>query len=365
MTDHTGITTKGAVLVVDDNALNRTLLATSLEEEGYTVEMAVDGRGALEKLHGKPFDVVLLDLLMPEMDGYEVLEVMKADRDLRHLPVIIISALDEMESIIRCIEMGATDYLTKPFDPSVLRARMNASLSVKRLHDLEKAHLEEIQAERERADRLLLNILPAPIADQLKRGQKQIVESFPDVTVMFVDVVDFTRWAANRLPEEVLEVLNTVFSTFDGLAEKYGLEKIKTIGDAYMVGSGLPIPRPDHAVAMAELALEIQESFYQLPIIQKEQLSLRIGINSGPVIAGVIGTKKFTYDLWGDTVNTASRMQTHCPAGEIQVSASTFARLSQEFEFHGQGVITVRSKGEMMTFLLTGRKEPLRSGLAK
>ncbi len=348
---------KGAVLVVDDNALNRTLLATSLEEEGYCVETAVDGRLALDRLKRNPFDVVLLDLLMPEMDGYEVLELMKADSNLRHIPVIIITALDEMESIVRCIEMGATDYLTKPFDPAILRARINASLANKRLHDLEQAHLEEIQAERERADRLLLNILPAPIADQLKLGKKQIVESFPEVTVMFVDVVDFTRWAANRKPSEVLEVLNTVFSTFDGLAENQGLEKFKTIGDAYMVGSGLPIPRPDHAEAMAELALEILDSFYKLPVIQLEQLSLRIGINSGPVIAGVIGTKKFAYDLWGDTVNTASRMQTHCPAGKIQVSAATFTRLSEKYEFHEQGVIYVRSKGEMITFLLTGRKE--------
>jgi adenylate cyclase len=154
----------GLVLVVDDDSLNRMLLTTNLQQQGYTVTSARDGKQALELLHAQPFDVVLLDLLMPEMDGYQVLAKMKQDPVLRHLPVIVISALDEMESVIRCIEMGATDYLSKPFDPVLLRARLNASLVNKRLHDIEQAHLKAIQVERERADRLLLNILPAPIA---------------------------------------------------------------------------------------------------------------------------------------------------------------------------------------------------------
>jgi adenylate cyclase len=226
MTEHAGI-----VLVVDDDSINRTLLTTNLQQQGYQVASAEDGKQALEMLRTHPFDVVLLDLLMPEMDGYQVLEHMKQDPILRHLPVIVISALDEMESVIRCIEMGATDYLPKPFDPVLLRARLNASLVTKHLHDMEQAHLKAIQAERERADRLLLNILPAPIAEQLKQGREQIAESFADVTVLFADVVDFTPWAARREPGEVLDVLNAIFSTFDRLADHYGVEKIKTIGD--------------------------------------------------------------------------------------------------------------------------------------
>ncbi len=347
---------RGIVLVVDDNLLNRTLLATSLEEEGYTVQTAVDGLKALEMLHSASYDVVLLDLLMPKMDGYQVLEQMKQDEQLRHLPVIIISALDEMESVVRCIEMGATDYMTKPFDPTVLRARMNASLVSKRLRDLEQAHLRAIQIERERADQLLLNVLPKPIADKLKQGQETIAESFPDVTVLFADVVDFTRWAANRAPTELLDLLNTVFSSFDNLAEKYGVEKIKTIGDEYMVAGGLPIPRPDHAEAIANLALDMLAAYNSLDVIRREGLRLRIGINTGPVIAGVIGFKKFIYDMWGDTVNTASRMQTHGEDNTIQVTPSTYQRLKDAYTFTEKGEIQIKSKGFMRTYLLTGRK---------
>jgi class 3 adenylate cyclase len=349
-------TSKGLVLVVDDNHINRILLATSLEEEGYAVQTANNGREALERLHETPFDVMLLDLLMPEMDGYQLLAHTRADEHLRHIPVIIISALDEMGSVVRCIEMGATDYLTKPFDPVLLRARLNASLASKRLHDLEVAHLRAIQAERERADQLLLNILPEPIAEKLKRGQEHIVEAFPDITVAFADVEDFTPWAARHRPEELLELLNLVFSAFDQLAVKYGVEKIKTIGDEYMVACGLPAPRPDHAEAVARFTLEMRSVFLGLPIVQREGLSLRIGLNCGPVVAGVIGTRKFIYDLWGDTVNVASRMQTHCPTGEIQVSEALYRRLAGEFDFTEQGEVEIKSKGFMHTYLLKGER---------
>jgi len=347
---------RSVALVVDDNLINRTLLATNLEEQDYQVEQAVNGLHALEVLASHPVDVILLDLLMPEMDGYQLLERLKNDEDLRHIPVIVISALDEMDSVVRCIEMGATDYLTKPFDPVLLRARMKASLAEKRLRDAEQAYLQEITAERDRADKLLLNILPAPVADQLKQGNEKIVESFADVTVLFADVKDFTPWSATRKPSEILEVLSSIFNLFDNLVDKYGVEKIKTIGDAYMAASGLPIPRSDHAAAVANLALDMMTEFANLDVVQREAFKLRVGINSGPVVAGVIGTKKFIYDMWGDTVNTASRMQTHCPIGAIQVSSGAYERLKNQFLFLEQGVVQIRSKGEMNTYLLIGRK---------
>lgn len=346
---------QGKVLVVDDNALNRTVLGASLEEDGYTVDYASNGRMALEMLHEASFDVMLLDLLMPEMDGYEVLALTRADPHLRHIPVIIITALDEMDSVVRCIEMGATDYLTKPFDPVLLSARLNASLASKRLHDMEQAHLQAIQAERERADRLLLNILPQAVAEKLKLGTQPIIDRFTDVSVMFSDVVDFTPWVAQHSPDQLLEVLETVFSAFDQLADSHGAEKIKTIGDAYMVACGLPLPRPDHLEQMAEMALEMRQAFYQLPVIQREGLGLRIGINCGPVVAGVIGQKKFSYDLWGDMVNTASRLQTHCESGEIQVSEQVYLRLKEHYRFSEKGPVQVRSKGVMQTYLLLGK----------
>lgn len=345
----------GNILVVDDNQLNRTLLAAGLEEEGYIVKTASNGIVALEMLHQEPFDVMLLDLIMPEMDGYQVLEETRQHPDLRHIPVIVISALGEMESVIRCIEIGATDYLTKPFDPVLLRARMNSSMANKRLHDAEIAYTHAILKERERADQLLLNILPSPIAARLKKGEDHIVQYFDDVSVLFADVVDFTAWASARRPFELLEVLNTVFSTFDGLVEQYGAEKIKTIGDEYMVASGLPITCPDHLEKVSDLALEMLSAYTQLPVIQREKLGLRIGINCGPVIAGIIGQRKFAYDLWGDTVNTASRLQTHGQTGHIQVSAEVHRRLANQYTFESQGLIHIKSKGAMATYFLTGK----------
>lgn len=349
-------TAPGRLLVVDDDRLNRMMLVRRLQQEGYVVANVDNGAKALAYLEQEPCDVVLLDLLMPEMDGFQVLERLKATPTLRHLPVIIISALEEMDSILRCIEMGATDYLPKPFDPLLLRARVNASLASKRLRDVEQALMDQVKEEQAKAERLLLNILPEPIAERLKQGDNVIVEHFPAVTVLFADIVDFTTLAAGITPTTLIQMLNEIFSAFDRLAEKHGLEKIKTIGDAYMVASGLPLPRADHLEAMAEMALDMRREIARLNIHRAQPLEIRIGFNAGPVVAGVIGTKKFIYDLWGDTVNIASRMESHGVAGEIHVSAETQAQLANLYEFREQGVTFIKSKGQMTTYLLTGRK---------
>jgi class 3 adenylate cyclase len=345
---------QGTLLVVEDDFLNRTLLETQLREDGFEVVTAQDGAEALECLRARSFDVVLLDLLMPRIGGIEVLRWMKEQPALRYIPVIVISAQEDLDSVIACIEMGAADYLPKPFEPVLLRARVNASLASKRLRDLELAHLHAIQHERERADRLLLNILPQPIAEQLKGGERVIAENFPDVTVLFADLVDFTRYAAQRPPAEVLQTLNRIFSAFDRLTDTFGVEKVKTIGDAYMAVGGLPVPRADHAEAVAHLALAMHAETSRLRREEGVPLSLRIGIHSGPVVAGVIGEKKFTYDLWGDTVNTASRMESHGVADGIHLSDTTYARLKERFRFSAQGVVDVKGKGPMRTYLLLG-----------
>lgn len=348
----------GHILVVDDNRVNRFKLARGLEQQGHTVALAENGQQALEMARAQSFDLMLLDIVMPEMDGYQVLEHIKRDSSLRDIPVIVISALDEMESVVRCIKMGAEDYLPKPFDPVLLRARIEASLEKKRLRDQEQAYLEQLQIEREKSERLLLNILPEPIADRLKQGESVIADSFPDVTVLFADIVGFTKLSAHVAPRDLVIVLNEIFSTLDQLAEKHGLEKIKTLGDAYMVVGGLPTPRPDHAEAIAEMALDIQREiapFFKLERDDKP-LRVRVGIHTGPVVAGVIGTRKFSYDLWGDTVNTASRMESHGLGGRIQVSVTTYERLRDKYLFEERGMIQVKGKGEMMTYFLIGHK---------
>nr|WP_017717105.1 adenylate/guanylate cyclase domain-containing protein [Oscillatoria sp. PCC 10802] len=213
---------------------------------------------------------------------------------------------------------------------------------------------EALRQERENAERLLLNILPEPIADRLKHDTGSIADSFEDVTVLFADIVGFTELSATITPTELVGLLNQIFSRFDRLAEKHALEKIKTIGDAYMVVGGLPVPRKDHAEAVAEMAIDMHEEIRRLSAETGQTFHIRVGINTGPVVAGVIGLKKFIYDLWGDTVNTASRMESHGIPGGIQVTDTTYQLLRHKYEFQKRGAIKVKGKGEMVTYLLTG-----------
>jgi class 3 adenylate cyclase len=210
-------------------------------------------------------------------------------------------------------------------------------------------------AERERSERLLLNVLPAPIAARLKQGEEVIADGFPEVTVLFADLVDFTRRSQETTPERVVRVLDDLFSALDQLAERHGLEKIKTVGDAYMAVGGLPEPRPDHAQAVAEMALDVREEVARHLDPGGEPLAVRIGIDIGPVVAGVIGRRKFSYDLWGDTVNTASRMESQGVAGCIQVTDRTYRRLRDRYRFERRGPVQVKGKGELVTWFLVGR----------
>ncbi len=219
-----------------------------------------------------------------------------------------------------------------------------------------------LNAERERSERLLLNVLPKSIADRLKQDEQTIADSFAEVTVLFSDLVGFTDLAARVGPVPLVTMLNGVFSRFDALAERHGLEKIKTIGDAYMVVAGLPEPHPDHVEAVAAMALDMLEAMAEFNRERGAALEIRIGINTGPVVAGVIGRKKFIYDLWGDSVNIASRMESSGLPGRIQVTEPVYLRLRDRFEFETRGPIQVKGKGEMRTWFLLGRRDTSRVG---
>lgn len=211
---------------------------------------------------------------------------------------------------------------------------------------------KDLQVAHENSDKLLQNIFPETIAERLKHQHTTIAENFQEVTVLFADIVGFTELASRISPTELVEVLNEIFSRFDKLAEHYGVEKIKTIGDAYMAVAGLPIPRSDHAIAVAHVALAMQQAIEQFNQERNLSFHIRIGISTGPVVAGVIGLRKFAYDLWGDTVNTASRMESHGIAGCIQVCEVTYQRLKDKFLLEKRGLITIKGKGEMITYLL-------------
>jgi len=239
-------------------------------------------------------------------------------------------------------------------DLALLTAVLLLGEAVRTRRALDREH-RLLLTEQERSERLLLNVLPGPIADRLKQGEEVIADDFPEVTVLFADLVDFTRRSRETTPERVVQVLDDLFSALDTLAERSQLEKIKTVGDAYMVVGGLPEPRPDHAQAVADMALAVREEVARHLDPAGEPLAVRIGIDTGPVVAGVIGRRKFSYDLWGDTVNTASRMESSGVPGCIQVTERTYRRLRDGFRLERRGSIEVKGKGEMTTWFLVER----------
>lgn len=211
-----------------------------------------------------------------------------------------------------------------------------------------------LKTEEDRSESLLLNVLPREIADRLKDGEQTIADSYPEVSILFADLVGFTPLTAQLAPREMVELLNRVFSFFDSLVEKYDLEKIRTIGDNYMVASGAPRPRRDHAHVLACMALEMRDYILALPPVGGENIAFRIGINSGQVVGGVIGRKKFVYDLWGDAVNIASRMESQGEPGKIQVSQATYELIQDRFRCEPRGKMDIKGWGEMMTWFLEG-----------
>lgn len=489
---------KGVIVIVDDNPTNLGVLFDFLTDSGFKVLVAQDGESALQKVEYAHPDLILLDVMMPGIDGFETCRQLKAKTSTQDIPVIFMTALSDTVDKVKGFNLGAVDYITKPVQQEEVRARVTTHLTIRNLQKKLVAHFVQLQQEiqekeqaeesrrvteekyrsifenategifqvtpegtyitanpalariygysspeelmtqitnttqqlyvepmrrsdlaalmqrsdvlsdvesqvyrkdgsviwiseniravrdasdallyyegtvaditerrqaevalrlaRKKAELLLLNILPQAVAERLKRGQRTIAESFEEVTVLFADLVEFTKFSTQTSPTELVEILNVIFSKFDRLADQHGVEKIKTIGDAYMVVAGLPTPRPDHAQAIAQMALDMQKAIAQLNIETGSAFKIRIGINSGPVVAGVIGIKKFSYDLWGDTVNTASRMESHGIAGYIQVTTATYERLKDQYQFEKRGSIPVKGKGEMTTYLLTEPK---------
>src|SRR5580693_9421076 len=244
------------VLIVDDNEDNRFTLSMRLEACGYeNIVTAENGREALEKMREGPVDLVLLDIMMPELDGYGVLEELRTDTALRDIPVVMISALEDINSVVRCIELGATDYLTKPFNPVLLKARVDNCIEKARYKAQEAAHLARIESEKRRADELLATLLPRSIARALKLNSRLAPQRYEDVGVLFCDVVGFTAYSERHPPETVFAELEALVDRFEEIAQGHGLEKIKTVGDAFMATANLlsPVDEPVHAAVAGAL----------------------------------------------------------------------------------------------------------------
>lgn len=344
----------GYILVVDDIEANRDLLSRRLIRDGHRVATAASGRQALDALAGAAFDLVLLDLMMPDITGLDVLLRMKADDRLRRVPVIMITALAETDSAIRCIEAGAVDYLPKPFDPVLLRARIGACLEKKQWRDRERDYLRRLEDETAKFERLLLSILPQQVIGRLNDGETIIADRFEQASVLFADLVGFTEHSARTAPAALVAYLNRLYSEFDALARELGVEKIKTIGDAYMAVAGVPEPRPDHGRAIARMALGMIDRLDRVNAELGCALQVRIGIHSGPVIAGIIGTHRFVYDVWGDTVNVASRLEALSLPGRVHASQETTCALAGGFELEPRGHLDVKGRGRLETFFIRG-----------
>ncbi len=540
-----------SILIVDDTPINLRILSTILSKKGYKIRQALRGKLALMTIEKDAPDIILLDISMPEMDGYEVCSQIKANPITYEIPVIFISALDDTSAKVKAFEVGGADYITKPFKSQEVLARIENQIKIRELQkqlteqnfqlqkiaerekilgqisqrirqsldlteilstavrevreflqvdrvaiarlnpdrtltivqesvvdqglsilnlkitdrsfqeayiqrspdiqvisDIQQSSLPpalisfwaglqvrshlvvpifqqnvsisdenqelckdnrkedslnslnseiyglliadhctqvrqwhpsevdlltqlsiqigmawqqgqlygKLRYQQEKTETLLLNILPKLIAQRLKQRPGIIADSFESVTVMFADIVGFTNLSAQISALELVQLLNEIFSLFDALAKRHNLEKIKTIGDAYMVVGGLSIPNENHLSAMADMALDMQQAIAQVKTPQGEPFQIRIGINCGPVVAGVIGSNKFIYDLWGDTVNVASRMESTGIPGYIQVTESIYNQLKAFYEFEPRGLTPVKGKGEMMTYWLKGKK---------
>ena len=345
------------ILIVDDNEDNRYTLRLLLESDGHErVVEASGGKEAIALLEKEKFNLVLLDLMMPDLNGDEVLKIIKANPDSRDMPVVMISADTDTEKVSKCIELGADDYLAKPFNPIILRARITSALRRRSLRALETEYMGKIEQAKKHSENLLRNILPPEIAVRLRNGETNIADHFDDVTVIFADIVGFGKITARMKAFEVVGCLNQLFSEFDRLAEDIGIEKIKTIGDNYMAIAGVPTSRSGHARNAAELALDMIATTGRLQSRLPVPLSIRVGIHSGSVMAGVIGTHKFAYDVWGDTVNIAARVEAASHPDRVLVSAVTAKMLGADFDLDGPHNIETKEGRVIETFFITRRE---------
>jgi adenylate cyclase len=329
----------GHLLVVDDNKVNRILLSRGLEQYGHTVEVAEDGRQALEMLKHGSYDLVLLDIEMPEMNGYQVLEACLQDSELRNLPVIMTSSLDEIDSVVKCVELGAEDYLNKPVNPVLLRARVDASLEKKRLRDEQR--------------KLIRTFATKEVAEELSKSGFSLGGNLVNASVMFADIRSFTTLTESRSPAEIIDLLNDYFALMFEAITSNGGSLNQMIGDGLMAIFGAPIYYEDHCVRAVNSALEMLElldGFNQNQAAQeKPQVRIGIGIASGQMVAGFTGTQhRATYTCVGDTVNLASRIEDYTKQAGRPILIDKFTRLDlpDQIQVEDLGEVTFKWKNQ-------------------
>ena len=338
----TGDTRDSVLLIVDDNEDNRYILEQRLQREGYRrILHAGDGIEAMRVLQSQDVDLVLLDVLMPEMDGHEVLRRIRDDTELRQIPVIMISAVDEIDTVVRCIEAGAEDYLQKPFNPVLLRARVHASLEKKRLGDETRRQLAVIR-------RVFGKYVPASVVDSIISGDGNLEPTQSLATILYTDIADFTRVSEGMHPEHIADMLNAYFEALIAVITHHGGVVNQLQGDAMLVTYNVPVADPQHADRALQTAIEIQQ------IVNRQQfagvtLGTRIGINSGDVFAGNVGTgERMNYTVHGDAVNLAARLErlNKEQGTQVLVSADSVALLQGDYPLASMGAVAIRGRSQ-------------------
>lgn len=339
------IAIKDTVLVVDDNKNNLDLMLVTLSEESFRLLAATSGERALKIAQKVPPDLILMDIQMPGIDGYETARRMKSELGLVDVPILFLSALNDLNNIVQCFAAGGVDYISKPFKKEELLARVKTHLRIK--------HLQTgIRGERDRIGTILNSILPERIINKLKTGLEPEPEYFKDATVLFTDFVGFTSLIKETGATLGIDQLNKLFSAFDEITAHFGMERVKTIGDAYMAVVGVNTT-PDYPKERSILtAMKLREAvdYFNLLHINQKKWAIRVGIHSGPVVAGIIGNQRIAFDVWGDTVNISSRLETISNQSGITISETLFDAVGLDFSCMKMGEKELHNWGKMNVY---------------
>ncbi len=328
-----------SLLLVDDNEANLHILSRRLEQQGHSVTVAADGPTALKLIERESFDLVLLDVVMPGMNGLEVLKAVRKERSPTVLPIIMASVRDQRSDVVFALQAGANDYITKPLDFPVVKARIEMQLSLKRA-------VERITVLEKRADDLLRTILPDSIAEELKANNEVKPRRYDNVAVLFTDVVDFSTYCETREPGEVLDHLQEMVYAFEALVLKHDLSKMKTIGDSFMASGGLLQTIENPVANCVRCGLEMISAMRTF----KAGWHLRIGVHVGTVIAGVVGRQRYSFDIWGDAVNLAARIEQSGNVDRVNLSRAAWNQVSSDFSYSSMKKVEVKGKGEVEIF---------------
>jgi CheY-like chemotaxis protein/signal transduction histidine kinase/class 3 adenylate cyclase len=345
----------GQILVVDDNAMNRDLLARQLTRQGYAVSTAANGREALEALRSRDFDLILLDVLMPEMDGIEVLDRMRREEALAETPVIMISALDEMDGVVRCIEKGALDYLPKPFDPVLLTARIGTTLELHRLRVQERRASEALDAQLAWSERLLRGLLPASLAERVRGGGTEVAESWDEATVVAVELSGIATLASRAGAERAVSFFGEAVDVLERLAREAAAET-SWLGGRRMVALVAPAAAERHVEVAADLALRMAGEVAAIAV-EGEAPRVAFGMHTGPVVAGLAGSERLVHGVWGEAVELGEALGRSAAAGEIRVSSAVYSRLYGTFDLESGDVVEIAGRSRIPSYRLRGRRE--------